>query len=238
METLEVQNLDTVKQRAIASYKCIQQCVAKESKTSMERGWECVSIERDSAWEHIGFKHQHDCRVYLGVSYSNWYRTMAVAQNFAKLTKAEFLTMKLSNAELLGQQEPEIRYDLENIERAGNESIEIFKTRFTFAPVDQKDKPTKFEVPMTKDKCEAIELGIKQFMSEHSIDNESYALELIVAEVRERPTLVGFVQDSIPRLTKAVMEAQDFEELRSLIVDHLRAMGELLKVCCGEDGSN
>ena len=126
----------------------------------------------------------------------------------------------------------------ENIDRAGNESIEIFKTRFTFAPVDQKDKPTKFEVPMSKDKCEAIELGIKQFMSEHSIDNESYALELIVAEVRERPTLVGFVQDSIPRLTKAVMEAQDFEELRSLIVDHLRAMGELLKVCCGEDGSN
>jgi hypothetical protein len=35
-----------------------------------------------------------------------------------------------------------------------------------------------------------------------------------------------------------VMEAQDFEELRSLIVDHLRAMGELLRVCCGEDGAN
>src|SRR5580658_6769259 len=198
----EIQNLDTVKARAQASYKCILQCVAKEGKVSMERGWECASIERDNAWEHIGFRHQHDCRVKLGVSYSNWYRTMAVAQNFFKLTKAEFLTMKLSNAELLGQQEEEIRYLQENIDKAGEESIEIFKTRFTPLPTDHKDKPTKFEVPMTADKRDAIEAGIKAFMNEHNLDTESYALELIVAETRERQTFVGFISDSIPRLTK------------------------------------
>lgn len=231
-----IQNLDSGrKERVLASYRCMQQCVVKESKTSMERGWEAAQIERDNGWEIIGFKHQHDCRVSLGVSYANWYRTMSVAQNFAELSKAEFLAMKLENAELLGRQSTEIRYNPQNIEAAGTETINIFKTKFTPLPAQEKEHWSTMELRMRKEQKEVVEKGIREFQSEHGIENPAYALELMVVETSERPTLVGFLHSAIHDLGEAIREAKDdAEKLAMILRDHIKAMEEIVHTCCGE----
>jgi hypothetical protein len=59
----------------------------------------------------------------------------------------------------------------------------------------------------------------------------------MIAEVHERLTLVGFMTESIPRLSRAVMAAEspeDLEDLRKLFARHIQEMGEVLKICCGE----
>jgi hypothetical protein len=88
---------------------------------------------------------------------------------------------------------------------------------------------------------EVIERGLDDWQHEHGIDDPGYALELMIAEYRERPTLVGFIAESIPRLTRAVTEAHnadELEELRKLFATHIQEMSEILKVCCGEVGTD
>jgi hypothetical protein len=80
-----------------------------------------------------------------------------------------------------------------------------------------------------------IERGLEDWQHEHGIDDEGYALELMIAEYRERPTLVGFMTESIARLPKQVSEANGIDELRVAFKTHLREMEEILHICCGEN---
>ena len=104
-----------------------------------------------------------------------------------------------------------------------------------------KDRNTSVKWSVRQSQREFIESGLEEWQHEHGIDDPGYALELLLAEYHDKPTLVGFMAESIPRLTRAVTEAHSVEELealRTLFAAHIQEMGEILKVCCGENNAS
>jgi hypothetical protein len=233
----EVQNLDTgtLKKQLEESFRSLQKNSTKLNRTSMEIGWDAAFIERHDGWQLFGYKHQHACRTALGISYSNWFRVLSIANCFPRLTKAEYLCMKLDSADVLGRQPEEVRYDQAMIELASKEPIEVFKVRFAPTPGESKDHPSTFEVTMLPEKKEAIEAGLRNFMSVNNIDNQSYALELIVAEYAQGPTIAGFLSKAIPEVTQSVKADGDLEDLRVIVLNFIQELGNLLLQGCGEE---
>lgn len=233
-----VQNLDSLKEQILESDRCIRESWTKESKQSMLRGWSSAFIERKGGWELLGFKHQHAYRIAVGISYSNWYRTMAVAEKFAKLERDTYLSMKLENAELLGRQEDAVRYSKENIEAAGTLSIAEFKERIS---PDVEIKPdveehwSTLELKMRKGQRAAIEDGIKIFQEKHGFDSPAYALEMMVADAKQGPMIAGFIQQAIPEITQTVRETADLEDLRLAILDFIQELGDISLQYCDDE---
>ena len=228
-----------LREAVLESDRCIRRTWINVRKQSMEIGWEAAFLERHNAWQFLGFKHQHAYRIAVGIGRSNWYRLMAIAQKFPELSKEQFLAMSIENAERLGLEPKEVRYDPELLLKAATRQARDFKDELTTLGAHREGRPlhehwVTMEWRLREEQRAAIERGLGEWQQEHGIDDEGYALELLIAEYRERPTLVGFINESIYRLKREVEEAEDLGRLRGSCLLLARDMGEILKVCCGE----
>lgn len=228
-----------LKEKIIASDRCIRRAWMNVRKMSLEIGWEGSFIEKNNGWDMLGFKHQHDYRITVGIGKSNWYRLLAIAERFQNLDKEVFLSMSIENADKLSRQPEAIRYDSKNIEAAAKMSMRDFADTLSTQEEHRNGKSTDdkwVDVTwrMKEEQRVVIEKGIEEWRAEHGIDNNAYALELLVSEFRERPTLVGFLYSAIPELTQAVVSAQDLISLQEVVTKHIQAMNEILTTCVGE----
>ena len=242
-EVIEIQILDeTTKERVLESGRRLRTNAGPLRKVSMEVGWDGAFIQSladKGSWAVFECGDQHDFRRSIGIGRSNWYRLTAIAENFLSIDRDVYLAMTIENAELLGKQEPAIRLDPVNLKKAAELTYREFKDELVTAKAHREGRPprerwTTFEMPMKEEQFKVITQRLAGWKEEHEIDNDAYALELLIVEYSERPTLAGFILDSIHSLTKHVRENQDPDELRGLIGDHVKAMYDILGQCCGD----
>ena len=238
---------DRLKAQALESDRCIRRESKRLSKASMEIGWEGAFLRRNNAWPLLGHEHENSYRAAVGIGRSTWYDVVKIASYFPQLDKETYLAMSLENARRLGMEPEAVRYDPKILQKATTQPAQEFKDELTTEGAHREGKPLSehwkaMEWRFRQEQYEVIEQGLKDWQHEHGIDDLGYALELMIAECRERPTLVGFMTESIPRLTREVMtvhsgedvELSDLRALRETFAVHLKEMGEILRICCGE----
>ncbi len=213
------------------------------NKLTMGIGWDGWFIKRNDGWKRLGFEDEKHYRKAKGIGRSTWYKMMNIAERLQHLNRDQFLAMTIENAEQLSVQPLSVKHDPEILLKAQTATADEFTDHLAIDQAQRENKPVKDVLVTMKWRIrqgqrKVIEHYLEDWCHEHGIDDEGYGLELALAELHERPTLVGFISDSIPWLTKAVTTAQtvsDLEQLRGVVVQHVREMGEILKVCCGEN---
>lgn len=241
-EEMAATEVRPLRELVLESDRAIRQAWGKLSKRSMEIGYEGAFLKRNDAWHLLGAIDEKAYRAAVGVGRSTWYKMVGLAERFPHLTKAEFMAMSIENAEQLAAAPMETRKDAELLDAATQMTARDFEGELVRHTAKRENKPVgevyvnmKWRIKQAQ--REVIERGLADWQHEHGIDDEGYALELMIAEFRERPTLVGFMSESITRLTREVLDAKstdDFERLRQTFAQHIREMGEILKICCGE----
>jgi hypothetical protein len=235
----------TLDERLQESDREISEAWVALNKRSMLIGWQGYFIKRNNGWERLGYADEKHYRSARGIGRSTWYKMVGLAERFPMLTKEQFLSMSIENAEQLAVAPSQARQDPTLLEAAATMTAREFEGELVRRTAIAENKPVG-EVYVTmkwrikQAQREVIERGLEDWQHEHGIDDPGYALELMIAEYKERPTLTGFIAQSIPMLTNAVTKAQsitDLEDLRTLVAMHIRDMGEILKICCGEAGA-
>jgi hypothetical protein len=215
-------------------------------KRSMVIGWDGYFIKRNDGWQRLGYADEKHYRSSKGIGRSTWYKMVGLAEKFPMLNKEQFLAMTIENAEQLAAVPLSARGDAVLVEAASSMTAKDFEGELVRATAIREAKPVA-EVYVTikwrikQAQREVIEHGLEDWQQEHGIDDPGYALELMIAEYHDRPTLVGFMTEAIPRLSRAVSEAHsmdELEQLRVLFAEHLQEMNEILKMCCGEGGDD
>lgn len=217
------------------------------NKMSMAIGWDGYFIKRHDGWIALGYEDEKHFRRVHHIGRSTWYKMVGIAERLSHLAMEDFLAMTIENAEQLSVQPGAAKRDPALILKAQTHTAEQFADALLEATAIRENKPLG-EVYVTmkwrikQAQREVIERGLEDWQHEHGIDDEGYALELMIAEYRERPTLVGFMTESIPRLSREIARAESMEQLSALrqtFAIHLREMNEILRICCGEpEGSH
>jgi hypothetical protein len=167
---------------------------------------------------------------------------VSLAECFRHLTKEQFLSMSIENAELLSVAPLEVRKNLMLVQYASIQTKQQFSDELTLETAQRENTPLTdtyvlISWRVKEAQREAIAHAVKDWQAEHGIDDEGYALGLMVSELHDRPILVGFLTESIPLLTQAVANAQaskDTKELLNLLAAHIVDMKEILRICSGE----
>lgn len=215
-------------------------------KRSMVIGWDGYFIKRHDGWQRLDYADEKHYRSSKGIGRSTWYKMVGLAEKFPMLTREQFLTMTIENAEQLAAVPLSDRDDTALLAAAATMTANEFEDELVRVAAISQGKPIK-EVYVTikwrikQAQREVIERGLKDWQQEHGIDDPGYALELMIAEYHDRLTLVGFMTGEIARLTQTIAEArsmEELEELRKLFAVHIQEMSELLKMCCGDDGNS
>lgn len=212
------------------------------NRISMEIGWDGYLIKRHEGWRWLDYDDEKQYREAKRIGRSTWYKMIGIAERLAHLKREDFLAMTVENAEQLAEQPPSVKENPAIVHMAQTETSEGFAHVLALDMAAKLGKPVadvpvimKFHVRQAQRK--AIERGLEEWERAYGIDDPGYALELMIAEFRERLTFVGFISEAIPRLARAVANAhtaEELEELRKLFAAHIQEMGELLKICSGE----
>jgi hypothetical protein len=214
------------------------------TKQSLLIGWEGHFIKRHNGWERLGFADEKSYRASKGIARSTWYKMVGLAERFEGLDRDDFLAMSIENAEQLAAAPRSVRENREMLRAAASQTAREFEGELVRVTAERECKAAS-EIYVTikwrikQAQREVIERGLEDWQHEHGIDDPGFALELMVAEYRERATLAGFIQESIVRLTREVTRAETIEDLRALrgvFAQHIAEMGEILRVVCGEPG--
>ena len=236
---------DSLLQQLRESDRRITENGSRFNKASMEIGWDGFFIKQHQGWRLLGYEDEHRYRQAKGIGRSTWYKMVGIAERLSHLTRENFLAMTVENAEQLSEQPMSMKETPELILKAQTESSEKFADSLVAHEAARSNTPAK-DVPVImkfhvrQSQRKVIERGLQEWEHAHGIDDPGYALELMIAEFRERLTFVGFISESIVRLSRAVTAAhtpEELEDLRQLFAAHLKEMGELLKICSGEPGS-
>jgi hypothetical protein len=212
------------------------------SKASMCIGWDGYFIKRHNGWRALGYEDEKHYRIAKGISRTNWYRLTGMAERLANLAMEEFLSMTLDNAELLSKQPPSAKCDRKLLAKAQTLTEAQFAIELEAAAAQRENREPEAQwvtmawrvLPAQR---KVILEGLAEWEHEHGLDNEGYALELMIAEYRQRPTLVGFLSESIDWLGREVVRAKSLDDLLALrahVAAHVQDMQEILLRCCGE----
>jgi hypothetical protein len=237
-------NLEAMRERALRSDRCIREAWTKLSKRSMEIGWEGSFLKQHSLWPLLGYASEKDYRAAAGIGRSTWYTMINLAECFERLDKEQFLSMTIENAKHLATLAGDARYNPDLLRKAATMSERDFEHAVVMDTARRENRPVgdvrvTMKWRLSQAQRAVIERGLEDWQNEHNIDDPARAMELLVVEYTNRATLVGFISESIPRLTRAVTSANSADEmvsLRALFATHIQEMGEILRLCCQAKG--
>lgn len=213
------------------------------NRASMEIAWHAFFIKRYMGWRVLGYEDETHYRQSKRVGRSNWFKLIAIAQGLSHLSREDFLAIAtIENAELLAEQPMHVKQDVSLLRKAQTQPSESFAETLAVDAAAREGKRVKdaavtLKLHVRPGQRRAIEQGLAEWQRAHGIVDAGYALELLLAEFRERLTFVGYISETIMRLSGAVVAARTTEELkqlRDLFATHLQDMSELLKICSGE----
>ena len=226
----------------LACGKRIQKDKIALRKASMSIGYDGAYIEslaEFGSWRLLGYEHQHAFRIGEGLGRSNWYRVLSVAKKFLEIDRDAYVQMSRENAERLSLEPPKVRFDPDNLKRAAEMTARDFADLMTVDGAHREGKPKEekwVEVKwrMRTEQRKVIEAALEGWKSEHGIEDDVFALEMLVAEYADRPTLIGFLLQSQVDLAEQVKEASDLEQLRLDVASYVTKIGRHIALCCGE----
>lgn len=209
-------------------------------KASMVIGWEGAFLKRNEGWRYLDFADEHAMRAAAGVSRSNWYRLVGIAEALRNLTREQFLAMSIENAEQLANGSIEQRQSQELVAMAATATAEEFAALLVADTAVREGKPVRdvmvtWNLKLRHGQLQVIRRGVKTFCERHGITDEVLGLEYLAADTSEHASLVRFIRESISRLTGAVREAKELVGLQQACVDYIREMEEILKFCLREE---
>lgn len=211
-------------------------------KAAMAIGYDGALIDKladRGSWQFLGYRHQHEFRISEGIGRSNWYRVVGVAKLFLEVERDVYIAMSMENAERLSVESPDVRLDPENLRRAAEMTAREFDNLMTTEGAHREGRPkserwVEVKWRMRDAQRKVIEAALKAWKEEHGIEDDAFALETLVMEYSDRPTLTGFILESIPRLTDTVRDATEINSLKQAVTEYLQEMAEIVHICCGE----
>lgn len=215
------------------------------NKISMEIGWDGYLIKRHEGWRWLGYDDEKQYREAKKIGRSTWYKMIGIAERLSHLRREDFLAMTVENAELLSEQPASVKENPALIAKAQVETADKFADELVKDTAHRENKRVKdvfvtMKLHVRQGQRKVIEQGLEEWQHQHGIDDPGFALELMLAEFRDRGTFVGFISDSIVRLSNAVTAAhttEELEQLRDMLAAHIQEMGEFLQICSGELGA-
>ncbi len=136
----------------------------------------------------------------LGVSRSNWYKYLSIGAALHKLTLPELERITMTNAELLIQVDPVLWGDFPWI----REATELTSNEFALRVVERNRQHGSDREPMTYYRCKVqftakkfLEETVEKFRLDNGLATAGEALELLVADVHDRPNVMTAVRRSM-----------------------------------------
>jgi hypothetical protein len=162
-------------------------------------------------WPTIGFEGEEQFRESLGIPQSTWYKWLSVGQILCNLSLAELQQIKPTNASLLTQVDPSLVADYPWVREAKTLSSDEFALL-----ISQRNKqkgitkePTlyfKVKVPATAKKF--LEETVERFRVEHELASSAEALEMLIADVHDRPNAMNSMKHAAELVNKAMAVLQ------------------------------
>ena len=203
--------------------------------STMEIGWYGRILKEEKLYLQLGYESEAVYRESARISRSTWYRMIRIAEHFRKIPLAAFLSMTADNAEQLTLLPEDERIKPEWIERAasmgGSElEYEIVKHKAKAENIPIREARTSLKIDLAISQREVIERGLERWCRDHGISDPGYGLELLVAEYTDRVTMVGYIQEVLPKLRDSLAKAITPEELRDTLATVVQELSEVLEI--------
>lgn len=133
---------------------------------------------------------EDEYREALGVSRTNWYKYLRIGEVLSNLSLVDMEQIRVTNAELLMQVDPTIMQDFPWVQEAKRLTTDSFAVLVaTRNRQTGKDKEPmlyfRAKVPATAKKF--LEETVEAFRVEHGLHSPGEALEMLIADVHDRP---------------------------------------------------
>lgn len=133
---------------------------------------------------------EDEYRESLGISRSNYYRYLKIGEALSNLSLADMEQIKVTNAELLMQVDPALMGDFPWIQEAKQLTSDSFAQLVALRnrqTGNEKEPMLYFraKVPATAKKF--LEETVEAFRLEHGLSSSGEALEMLIADVHDRP---------------------------------------------------
>jgi hypothetical protein len=209
-------------------------------KHSLLIGWEGQFIADQEGWKVLGYANGREYAKSLGLGKSTFYKMIHLAERFrGGIKKEEFLSMTIENAALLSNYPEEVRFDHLRIENAGRMGHREFMESLRGYGNPKLFQPKERGLLILPSKGRKV---VEQWQLEHGVESREEALVMLLGEIAERPTLIGFMVEWQERLKAAISTAsateEDLKDLRELFKIYVSDMEEILSLCAGKDKKN
>ena len=181
------------------------------SRTSLRIGWHAYYLKKNGLFGMLGFETEEQAREAADVGDSTWYGNIKIAEAFQGIEEEQFCSMKQANARRLSDLPESERLSREWIRMAGSMKIKEFGKKCDefmgdrAKPSDSKEKGTVLRMPMPVSRLEVIEKGVEKYAEVIGTDKGDLgkALEVMVVEQTQRPSLIGAITTAAQRISKA-----------------------------------
>lgn len=229
---------DNRAERARRNERRLDEASNGRNRSSMVMGWVGAEMKRENQFADLGYADEKAFWTSKGYCRSTWYKMIRIAEAFAFASEEEFLAMKVECADMLSYVDAEHRYEPDLLTAAITISIEKFADMIAEHSAVLNNRPkseaaVEMNFHLKKTQRVAIRIGLAEWMRDHNVKDEGYALEMLVAEYTGRLTLVGYYQESIGRLERAA-EHCGLPDVRDELLSMGRDMQEALMIVIGE----
>ncbi len=162
-------------------------------------------------WPTVGFESEDEFRESLGIPESTFYSWLRIGQILCNLSLEELKQIKPTNAKLLTQVDPALVADYPWVREAKTLSSDEFAML-----ISQRNKqkgiakePTLYfrvKVPATAKKF--LEETVERFRVEHELVSSAEALEMLVADVHDRPNAMNSMKKAAELVNNAMTQLQ------------------------------
>ena len=150
-------------------------------------------------WTPVGVENEEAYRKSLGIPQSTWYKLIRVGQALHRLSLRDMEQLSLSNAELLTRVDPALIMDFNWVHEAQTldptEFGRLVAQRHRRIGSDNQIY-TYYRARMPLSSKDFIEETVAKFKDEHHLSSFGEALELMVADVHDRPNVMMAIKQA------------------------------------------
>jgi hypothetical protein len=144
-------------------------------------------------WSPIGFDSEESYRESLGIGRSTWYKAIGIGAALCTLKLSDMEQITVSNAEILIQVDQSLWHDypwIEEAKKLPTEQFALLVTQRNRQSGNFKEVWTFYrcKVPVTAKKF--LEETVERFKVENGLSTAGEALELLIADVHDRPNVM------------------------------------------------
>ena len=169
-------------------------------QSSMRIAYWGFRMRLSEGWTGMGFaagpRGEEQYRESLGIPRSSWYRLIRIGQALHQLSLQDLERIPITNAEILLSVHPTIWHEFSWLHEARSlpaERLAHLVTERNKKAGGDREPMVNFVARIPYLAKEAIDRMLETFQHKHELSSKGQALELLVAERHDRPSLLGAV---------------------------------------------